>query len=346
MGSSNVTLYAVWIPKAFGYSRSASDITITSLDILTGGGLAIPGGTTAIAANVGAGNSYITSVSIPATVRTIGTAAFTGCSKLTGISVDSANLSWQSDAKGVLFSKDGTTILAAPGQLSGTYALPGTATAVLDKAFSGCTKLTGVTIPNGVTSIGFQSFSATGLFSVSLPASVMTLGQDAFSGAAIQSFFVESANSAFSSDSQKALYDKAQTLLIAVGVQSIANNTFTIPSTVKTIGSGAFSGYGILHSITIPTSVTTIGDYAFMSSGLTSVTIPASVSSIGSMAFYRSSNLVSVTLTRDPPPVLPAYSQAFGYTSGSFTIHVPTTAQSRYKAATGWSSYASSIVSP
>ncbi len=49
----------------------------------------------------------------------------------------------------------------------------------------------------------------------------------------------------------------------------------TIPSSVTSIGDGAFSGCRSLTSITIPSSVTSIGDYAFSScSRLTSVEIP------------------------------------------------------------------------
>jgi hypothetical protein len=70
-----------------------------------------------------------------------------------------------------------------------------------------------------------------------------------------------------------------------------------LPSTLTSIGRGAFSGCLYLTGVTIPASVTDIADSAFEGcSGLASVTIPASVRSIGNHAFYTSSiSLTSVT---------------------------------------------------
>jgi hypothetical protein len=70
-----------------------------------------------------------------------------------------------------------------------------------------------------------------------------------------------------------------------------------IPSSVTTIGEGAFSRCSGLTSVTIPDSVTTIGEMAFYGcSGLTSVTIPDSVTTIGKYAFDGCSGLTSVTI--------------------------------------------------
>ncbi len=67
----------------------------------------------------------------------------------------------------------------------------------------------------------------------------------------------------------------------------------TIPSSVTSIGSEAFSGCSGLTSVTIPNSVTSIRSYAFSGcSGLTSVTIPSSVTTIGENAFSGRLNLL------------------------------------------------------
>lgn len=56
-------------------------------------------------------------------------------------------------------------------------------TAIGGGAFSGCTSLTSIKIPNSVTSIGGQAFSnCTGLTSVTIPNSVTSIGSYAFSG--------------------------------------------------------------------------------------------------------------------------------------------------------------------
>jgi hypothetical protein len=71
----------------------------------------------------------------------------------------------------------------------------------------------------------------------------------------------------------------------------------SIPSSVKTIGEGAFSGCRGLTSLNIPSSVTTIGQSAFSQcSGLVFVTIPSSVKTIKSGAFEGCSGLTSITI--------------------------------------------------
>ena len=63
--------------------------------------------------------------------------------------------------------------------------------------------------------------------------------------------------------------------------------SFTLPSSVTSIGSSAFSGCSSLQSIEIPLSVTSIGYEAFSyCRALTSIVIPNSVTSIGESVFF------------------------------------------------------------
>ena len=130
-----------------------------------------------------------------------------------------------------------------------------------DYAFDGCSGLTSLTIPSGVTSIGDWAFAGcSGLTSLTIPSGVTSIGNYAFKGC-----------SGFTS--------------------------LTIPSGVTSIGGYAFYGCSGLTSLTIPSGVTSIGEWAFNGcSGLTSLTIPSSVTSIGWGAFNGCSGLTSMTI--------------------------------------------------
>src|SRR5574344_457221 len=199
-------------------------------------------------------------------------------------------------------------------------------TSIKKHAFSNCSSLTSVTIPNSVTSIGCHVFyGCSGLTSVTIPNSVTSIGDFAFDGCS--------------------------------GLTSV-----TIPNSVTSIGIHAFSGCSGLTSVTISTSVTSIGDYAFCKcSGLTSITIPNSVTSIGDFAFYGCSGLTSVTI---PNSVTSIGDCAFngcsklenvyccaesvpstgdyvfkGMDIANVTLHVPASAIEAYKTTTPWSEF-------
>ena len=149
-------------------------------------------------------------------------------------------------------------------------------------AFYGCSGLTSLTIPSGVTSISDLAFEGcSGLTSLTIPSSVTSIGWYAFSGCS-----------------------GLTSLTIPSGVTSIGNQTFygcsgltslTIPSGVTSIGGCAFEGCSGLTSLTIPSGVTEIGYGAFRDcSGLTSLTIPSGVTSIGYYAFKGCSGLTSI----------------------------------------------------
>ncbi|WP_277290288.1 leucine-rich repeat domain-containing protein, partial [Ruminococcus callidus] len=100
-------------------------------------------------------------------------------------------------------------------------------TSIGDGAFSVCSGLTKITIPNGVTSIGDYAFSdCSGLTKITIPNGVTSIRDGAFSNCS--------------------------------GLTEI-----TIPDSVTSIGDNAFSDCSGLTEITIPDSVTSIRAGAF-----------------------------------------------------------------------------------
>ena len=63
--------------------------------------------------------------------------------------------------------------------------IPDSVTSVGDFAFNMCSKLSTVTLPDGLKSIGKNSFSFTNLASVDLPDSVEFIGESAFQNTGI-----------------------------------------------------------------------------------------------------------------------------------------------------------------
>ena len=247
----------------------------------------IPNSVTNIGLGAFADCSGLTSVTIPDSVTSIGYYAFSACSGLTSITVSSGNTVYDSRNNCNAIIETATNTLFSGCQ---NTTIPNSVTSIGWDAFSGCSGLTSVTIPNSVTSIGYSAFlDCTGLTSVTIPNSVTSIGNHAFAGCSgLTSITIPNS---VTSISYEAFADCS-------GLTSV-----TIPNSVTSIGGFAFAGCSGLTSITIPNSVTSIGGYAFYGcSGLTSITIPNSVTSIGYYAFSGCSGLDSIVMLPLVPP--------------------------------------------
>lgn len=197
-------------------------------------------------------------------------------------------------------------------------------------AFTNCTSLTDITIPNSVTTIGESAFSNTGY---SNNASNWEGGL-----LYIDNYLVQAKHNNFSS-----CEIKQGTKVIAdycFGYNDILTS-ITIPSTVIKISDYMCCDCTSLTSITIPDSVTSIGNGAFYGcDSLTSITIPDSVTSIDYNAFLSCTRLADIYLNPTTPPSLSSTSAIPDHT----TIHVPVGSGDAYKSATNWSYHSSRIV--
>ena len=116
---------------------------------------------------------------IPANVNFIVPSAFAGCTKMTGIYVDKANTTYK-DIDGIVYSKDGKTLVRFPAGLS-EINIPSSVTTIADRSFTGSYYITSLTIPDQVTKIGDWAFNDCLLLeSVTIGSGVKEIGGDSF----------------------------------------------------------------------------------------------------------------------------------------------------------------------
>ena len=218
----------------------------------------------------------LTTVTIPATVTSIGSQAFSDCPALTALNVTAGNQRYVSN-DGVLYEYVGYnqgatgnyntyTLLQYPsGKQSANYAAPAAIanrlTSIGQGAFAGAQALTSITLPESVQSIGVEAFrNCSALTSITLPNKVTTIPNYAFSGCS-------------------------------------ALTSVTMPDNITAIGGGAFQNCYALAAVNLPSKLTSISDNTFYGCAkLTEVTVPSGVTNIGSQAFAYCSSMVKITI--------------------------------------------------
>jgi hypothetical protein len=237
----------------------------------------------------------------------------------------------------------------------GSVTIPASVTNIGQEAFYYCPNLTSITIPQGVTTIANWAFASTRLTGVFIPDSVTNIGVGAFDANSLRAITVSPQNPSYSS-TNGVLFDKNQDTLIEFpggadgsyvipngvtniealafdgctnllsvripgSVVTMGDNVFrscvfltnvTICHGVTTLGDFMFANCSLLTNIRIPSSVTGIGTGAFSSTGLICVAIPGSVTNIGMFAFYSCPSLSCVTV---PGSVSNIGDDAFAYCS-------------------------------
>ena len=178
------------------------------------------------------------------------------------------------------------------------------------RAFYNCSGLTSLSLPSGITSIGWEAFSGcSGLTSLSLPSGITSMGSEAFSGCS-----------------------GLTSLSLPSGLTSIGYNAFSgcsgltslsLPFGLTSIGDGAFSGCSGLTSLSLPSGLTSIDFNAFSGcSGLTSLSLPSGLTSIGDVAFSGCSGLTSIYVYTEKLPNMG--SDVFdGCDAKKCTVYVP-----------------------
>lgn len=220
-------------------------------------------------------------VSIGRGLTTIGRRAFAECYGLKSVDVADENEAFAS-ADGVLYSKDGKTLVLRPSaKEGGSFVIPDGVEVVGEMALAHCHALTNLVLPASVASIGTRAFAQCyRLTELALPDGVAVIGGEAFERCYGLTNFV-----------------------IPTGVKVIEPGTFdnchftdlTIPDSVESIGGWAFCGCTKLTNLVIGAGVTDIGPSAFQSCrALRTLSIPDTVTNVGKLAFVECTSLVAL----------------------------------------------------
>ena len=177
-----------------------------------------------------------------------------------------------------------------------------------------------------------------GLQNLVLPSSVTSIGENAFYRCSA-TVTVDTNNSNYTI-LQNVLFSKDQKTLIQYPTTLDATN-YSIPSTVKTIGQGAFQNNIFVKVLTIPTSVDTIKANAFrFCRSISAITIPSSVTFIDTAAFYGCTGLSKMYVNNVNPIQIDTIHNVFGGGVGLkiCTLYVPLSSVNAYKESQ-WSAF-------
>lgn len=260
--------------------------------------VAVPGSLGTLSSSVFSDCSGLQELTLGEGLSTIEANAFKWCTSLTSLSFPTSLTSLAGQA---FYNCTGLSQLNYPTGWSKTLPYSGYS---YTSPFQGCTSLTSVTIPEGVTQIPDYAFqNCSSLVSVSLPDTLTKMGTYAFNGCAQLSEIQWSAALTQIPDYAFQNCTDLDTLELPENLQSIGRNAFsgcsglrqiTFNDTLEVIGNNAFQNCTGLVTLVCNDGLKTISDYAFSGCGnLTTVNIPKSVSACGSNSFQ---NCPKVTL--------------------------------------------------
>lgn len=260
---------------------------------LLSGILSLPESLTTIDAGAFRGCKFTCKLLLPSKLEYIGDEAFMECSEMYG------ELHFPESMKSF-----GKRAFAGMTSLTGSITFPQSITEIPENLFSVCPGLKGLTLHNGIKSIGKWAFSKSGFNGeLILPDGLTTISQGAFSCCSFTGRLV-------------------------------------IPKEVSIIEADAFAVNGLLSGIIeLPESITSIGQSAFNGCrNIEGLIIPAGLETIPRNAFKGCHSINQIICKGTIPPNI--QSGAFeGVPKDYFTVEVPESAVAQYQTAKGWNEF-------
>lgn len=254
---------------------------------------------TTIVGNAFANSDSLLSVTIPATIESIGQSAFEGCSYLRKVTL-----------------ADGIALQT-----------------IADRTFYGCDSLLSVNIPASVSTIGELAFARDkSLQSIALPSAIASIGRYAFQDCSALKTVTISENAAITViDDQVFEHCTSLTeMVLPAKVETIGKLAFnycssmaslTLPKGLKKIDDQAFAHCEALKSVAVPNSVSWLGTEVFASCiSLQEVTLPDQLDFIPVKMFANCISLTSLPVAKKTTTI---GESAFSGCSGLTVIDIP-----------------------
>ena len=235
----------------------------------------------------------IDTIVLPASVNRLGQNAFMYCTSLKSI-----NLPVTQKTLPVSFFEGCTSLESIE--------LPATLTTISQDAFYGCTSLKNVTLHEGITTINQRAFYNCKLTEITIPSTVTSIGNAAFKGNPTTTIVWKPKSCTIGSDDSAPFYStNSQVTSFTFGdsVQVIPAylckymkiDSIAIPATVTGIGQNAFMYCTNLKAFEFPKGIKTVATSVLEGCmALEEVVIPSSVTTINQDAFYNCSALRAI----------------------------------------------------
>ena len=234
--------------------------------------------------------SRVGSLHLPAHFEEYGDAAF-WARNLTAITVDEDNPRYCSIG-GWLYSKDSLALCVVPDGVAGVINVPPFVRYVGKMAFGFNSRMTSVSLPEGLVSIGDFAFNCCSVVNnVVIPSTVSSIGICPFSYCPqLSNLTIANGNTHYVMDGLL-LYSSGYDTLVSCHKSGV---TVALNPNVKVLG--GFENNTWVRNIDIPAGVTDILDNCFNACSFSTIALPTHTKSIGAHAFSENNRLTSIAM--------------------------------------------------